>query len=430
MWTRATCHPVLEVACFGGVQTARLSAGSFNAQPQAPACGRRGPLGGPVCAAPAGGVKRVAPPTRPPYDHAQHKLSRTDALRSPSWSRLHRPGKGTYDGTRQSALALASPCLPPRSLPSRQPATPGRQQSPAGVTYPDIGLDFIVPPASRTPRPIWLRIRRRRDDSGATALRFTNGPCPIGPPAFSLLAPRQNPGEAHVGVQESGQRLEWPTGLGGQGVEGCRHLGEWKGLEVKVPTQRPAGEPSATHRGVARPAALRCTHRTVPPLGSDQLLASIRNHPLVKITPIGQTVQGRPLEIVHIGTAQAPYRVFLRASSASLGVGRQLGPCRASSSDCSRTMTTRRSFSARLQRGHPADGEQGRRGPRDDTFQSARQRSQSQLGSTGRSQVSPENAVLERGLPRDCCCRRPHLAIELHNDGGGNLHISRPAVPQ
>ena len=43
----------------------------------------------------------------------------------------------------------------------------------------------------------------------------------------------------------------------------------------------------------------------------------------------------------------------------------------------------------------------------------------------------PENAALERWLERMTAAgRRPHLALELHNDASGLLHISRPPVPQ
>jgi hypothetical protein len=44
---------------------------------------------------------------------------------------------------------------------------------------------------------------------------------------------------------------------------------------------------------------------------------------------------------------------------------------------------------------------------------------------------APENAALERGLETMMSGgRKPHLALELHNDGRGLLHISRPPVPQ
>jgi hypothetical protein len=46
-------------------------------------------------------------------------------------------------------------------------------------------------------------------------------------------------------------------------------------------------------------------------------------------------------------------------------------------------------------------------------------------------QLAPENAALERWLEQMIAGgHRPHLAIELHNDGNGRLHISRPPIPQ
>jgi hypothetical protein len=44
-------------------------------------------------------------------------------------------------------------------------------------------------------------------------------------------------------------------------------------------------------------------------------------------------------------------------------------------------------------------------------------------------ELAPENAALERWLEREIAAnRKPHLALELHNDGNGRLHISRPPV--
>ena len=44
----------------------------------------------------------------------------------------------------------------------------------------------------------------------------------------------------------------------------------------------------------------------------EKWLKSIETHPLVEITPIGKTVEGRGLEILRVGRPDAPYRVFLR----------------------------------------------------------------------------------------------------------------------
>ncbi len=45
----------------------------------------------------------------------------------------------------------------------------------------------------------------------------------------------------------------------------------------------------------------------------DRLLNEIRNNPLVSIDSIGETVEGRRLEIIKIGHENAPFRVFIRA---------------------------------------------------------------------------------------------------------------------
>jgi hypothetical protein len=46
-------------------------------------------------------------------------------------------------------------------------------------------------------------------------------------------------------------------------------------------------------------------------------------------------------------------------------------------------------------------------------------------------QLAPENYALEKWLEGMIRAGRvPHLAMELHNDGGGNLHLSRPPVPE
>jgi predicted deacylase len=44
--------------------------------------------------------------------------------------------------------------------------------------------------------------------------------------------------------------------------------------------------------------------------------------------------------------------------------------------------------------------------------------------------LAPENFVLEQWLQKMIAAgQRPHLALELHNDGNGQLHISRPPIP-
>lgn len=160
----------------------------------------------------------------------------------------------------------------------------------------------------------------------------------------------------------------------------------------------------------------------------DRWLATIRRNPLVEVMPIGKTVQGRDLEIIRIGDPSASYRVFLRARAhpweaggnwvAEGLIGRLLrGDAEASQflrryctyvlpmankDGVARGMTRFNVQGVDLNRGwdRPAD-----------------------------SQLAPENAALETWLKKMIDRgQRPHLALELHNDGGGLLHISRPPV--
>ena len=162
----------------------------------------------------------------------------------------------------------------------------------------------------------------------------------------------------------------------------------------------------------------------------DRLLESIRKSRRAQITSIGKTVGGRDLEVVRIGDAGAPYRVFVRArahpwESGSSWVAQGLiqrllkddDDARkflaqyvvyvlpmANKDGVARGMTRFNVRGKDLNRNwdKPADG-----------------------------QLVPENAALERWLEGMIAAgRRPHLAVELHNDGRGLLHISRPPVPQ
>jgi Zinc carboxypeptidase len=179
----------------------------------------------------------------------------------------------------------------------------------------------------------------------------------------------------------------------------------------------------------------------------DRLLDSIRNHPLVRIESIGKTAGGRALEIVHIGNPDAPYRAFLRARAhpwesgsswvvegliqrllrndtahaAGAGLPQQAGG--ETDDDRKRWLST---YSVSILPMGNKDGV-------------ALGMTRFNLQGTDLNRnwnrpadpaVAPENAALEKWLERTIAAGRPpHLAIELHNDGSGRLHISRPPMP-
>jgi Zinc carboxypeptidase len=161
----------------------------------------------------------------------------------------------------------------------------------------------------------------------------------------------------------------------------------------------------------------------------DRLLETIRSHRLVRIEPIGRTAAGRQLEIVRIGDPAAPHRVFVRARA---------HPWEAGSSWVAQGLIDR------LLR----DDEESRRFlsvyhvsvlPMANKDGVARGATRFNLrgmdlnrnwDKAADPELSPENAALERWLAGEIAAgRKPQLALELHNDGNGLLHISRPPVP-
>ena len=159
----------------------------------------------------------------------------------------------------------------------------------------------------------------------------------------------------------------------------------------------------------------------------DRFLATIRANPLVHIKRIGQTVQGRELEIVRIGKPTAPYRVFLRARAHPWesggnwvveGLAHQLltneGAQNFLDRYCVYIMPMANKDGVAL--GRTRFNFQGKDLNRD-------------WNQPANPQLAPENAALEKWLEGMIASgQKPHLALELHNDGNGRLHISRPPV--
>ncbi|MBN2505539.1 MAG: peptidase M14 [Verrucomicrobia bacterium] len=161
----------------------------------------------------------------------------------------------------------------------------------------------------------------------------------------------------------------------------------------------------------------------------DRWLARLRHHPRVALTPIGKTVQGRELEIVRVGNPGAPWRVFLRARAhpwESGGnwvieglVGRLLRDDPQARQYLERYCVHVLPMANKdgVARGLTRFNLQGKDLNRD-------------WDQPADPHWAPENAALESWLARMIQAgRRPHLALELHNDGSGLLHLSRPPVP-
>jgi zinc carboxypeptidase len=161
----------------------------------------------------------------------------------------------------------------------------------------------------------------------------------------------------------------------------------------------------------------------------ERLLATIRSHRPVRIEPIGQTVAGRQLEIVRIGDPAAPHRVFLRARAHPWEAGSNWvmqGLIERLLEDDEETTRFLRSYNVSLLPMANKDGV-ARGGTR---FNLRGMDLNRNWDKPADPELSPENAALERWLDREIAGgRKPQLALELHNDGNGLLHISRPPVP-
>lgn len=160
------------------------------------------------------------------------------------------------------------------------------------------------------------------------------------------------------------------------------------------------------------------------------LLDGIRFNPLVQIESIGRTVQGRELEIVRIGNPHAPYRIFVRARShpwepggnwVAQGLVKRL---LAGDAEAARFLER---YCVYLMPMANKDGVALGR-TRFNLLGKDLNRNWDQPSDP---QLVPENAALERWLTGMIAAgRKPHLALELHNDGGGRLHLTRTPVPE
>jgi hypothetical protein len=162
----------------------------------------------------------------------------------------------------------------------------------------------------------------------------------------------------------------------------------------------------------------------------DRLLAGMRGDPHVEVTPIGRTVQGRELEIVRIGDPAAPYRVFVRARAHPWEAGGSWvveGLVRRLLEGDAEAARFRRRYCVYVLPMANKDGV-----ARGMTRFNVRGKDLNRnWDRPADPELAPENAALESWLEGMIAAgRRPHLALEMHNDGGGRLHVSRPARPE
>jgi len=160
----------------------------------------------------------------------------------------------------------------------------------------------------------------------------------------------------------------------------------------------------------------------------EKLKAEIANHPLVKITRIGKTVEGRPLEIIRVGHANAPFRVFLRGRAHAWEPGGNWviqGLIRSLLADEKKAKPYLDKYCVYIM---PMAN-------KDRVFNGGTRFNMQGMDLNRKwdkpadPALSPENVALEAWLNEMIEHElTPHLAIDFHNDGGGKLHISRPNI--
>jgi hypothetical protein len=162
----------------------------------------------------------------------------------------------------------------------------------------------------------------------------------------------------------------------------------------------------------------------------DRFLASIRSNRRVQIATIGKTVQGRDLEIIRVGNPRAPFRVFLRGRAhawepAGNWVVEGLVH-RLLKGDADARKFLERYCAYILPMANKDGVALGRT-----RFNFQGKDLNRNWDKPADPNLAPENLALEQWLERMIkASQGPHLALELHNDGNGQLHISRPPVPE
>jgi hypothetical protein len=162
----------------------------------------------------------------------------------------------------------------------------------------------------------------------------------------------------------------------------------------------------------------------------ESFLNGIRASRLVHITTIGQTVQGRPLEILRVGNDDVPFRVFLRARAHPWESGGNWivqGLVQRLLKDEADAGSFLKRYCVYILPMANKDGvAMGRT-----RFNLLGKDLNRNWDKPADPTLSPENHALEQWLEGMIRAgQSPHLALELHNDGAGKLHISRPPVPE
>ena len=160
----------------------------------------------------------------------------------------------------------------------------------------------------------------------------------------------------------------------------------------------------------------------------EHLKESLAGNPLVEITPIGRTVEGRELEMIRVGHPDAAHRVLLRARAHPWEPGGNWvieGIIRRLLRDDALARDYLDRYCVYAMPIANKDGvARGRT-----RFNALGCDLNRQWDRPADSHLAPENHALEQWLGKMVAAgKKPDLAIDFHNDNSGNLHVSRPNI--
>lgn len=160
----------------------------------------------------------------------------------------------------------------------------------------------------------------------------------------------------------------------------------------------------------------------------EKLKSEIRDHPLVKITQIGETVEGRPLEIIRVGYVTAPHRVFIRARAHAWEPGGNW-VVQGLIKNLLRNDPKIKAYLERYCIYILPMANKDRVAHGGTRFNLRGKDLNRNWDKPADPYLAPENAALENWLRRQTDLGfKPDLAIDFHNDSGGKIHIARPEV--
>jgi predicted deacylase len=158
----------------------------------------------------------------------------------------------------------------------------------------------------------------------------------------------------------------------------------------------------------------------------DKLLTEIKEKPQVEIMKVGSTAEGRPLEIIRIGNPDAPFSVFLRARAHSWEPGGNWVV-----QGLIRTLLEKESahylkrYCVYIMPMTNKDGvARGRT-----RFNTNGKDLNREWDRPADRILTPEKYAFESWLEMMISKgKKPQLAIDLHNDQGGNIHVNLPSA--